>query len=107
MRTDRSAMAVPSACEEAVLLARAGSVAFDDTVAVLTVVPSPLAGVLATKVTVLLAPTARVPTGQVTVLLAPSVQLSGEEAKVKPAGSGSLVTVPVATDGPALEAVSE
>ena len=89
----------------AALFAGFGSVVVAETVAVFVTSPLPPAGVFAVNATVRDAPLSRAPTGQVTVLAA-TVHPSGLDAKVSPAGRGSLMVAPTARDGPLLRTVS-
>src|SRR5687767_645009 len=93
------------AAVEPELFAGVGSDSAAATVAALVTVP-PVALTFATRVTVALAPTASEPIEHVTVVVPEQVPCDGVAlTKLRPAGSTSVITTVVATDGPALVAV--
>jgi hypothetical protein len=105
-RTATSALVATVTGTEPVLFPGFGSVMFDatDAVFVSTLLTAALAGSATSIVTVAEPPEMMVPREQL-IVAAAIVQLGGRSAGVIPAGSGSVMTTPVASDGPAFVTV--
>src|SRR5207253_10970579 len=87
------------------LLLRFGSISFSaDFVAELVIVPVPVTVAIRTRV--LEVPLGSDPIVQMPVVLSYVPTLGLAETKVRPAGSRSVTSTPVASDGPALKAVT-
>src|SRR5438874_4229979 len=101
----RPGAACPTIAALAALFPRFGSISFSaDFVAALVIVPVPVT--VANRVRVLDAPLGRDPIVQTPVMLSYVPALGLADTKARPAGSRSVTSMPVASDGPPLKAVT-